>query len=646
MSFHCVLTGTGMKKGSPIYDIYSDIDLNDEVFERGEITEDSGRSSDNLEYKEILNALARLTIIMQQSNGIASKTVNGFGGYAIAEDGTIYCEYCCASALEYRNSNDFTKSDKVLFKIVPGKEPKVYANTLNGVTGAVGKYLPTTNVPKSGELNGCAGLFAWLVMYMLKPSESDTDLDSILSTELNRAFISTTSDAAFKVAMDLQTILRHKEDVDGETFYNFDTIVPMYPSFIQTGKPDFDVDNIRHSGDLVGFKKAWGLDDDCDSVASHTLKDLYGAFELSPKRQRTEEELKMIAEMRSTIDENMQVSDTLIDIATDIKKSSSLKFHFRDYMLKGPTGTGKTTMCKVLGLLLNLPVLTFSCDPDTDQLALGCSIVPNAETDESVSLSLEQFMAAMPSIDDMSFEPEKSYMRLTGEKKEHVSSDECMSVLLKKWAEVSEKQSKGFRYVYSNIAKAMKYGWIIEVQEPTVIQRPGVLTALNALTDDCGKLDLATGETIYRHPDAVMIYTTNLNLEGCFEMNQSQKSRFSQRTIDLPNEDEIVERLMTSTGYKDKKNAKKMVKVYSLADNYAKSKSICDGAIDFRALQAWATANMIRKNKIYENGVTEFIEKCTDDPAQKAIFITSCLQTEFKPAELNKTGIKNLRIRL
>lgn len=644
MSFHCVLTGTGMKKGAPIYDMYGAIDANDEVFERGEITEDSGRSSDNLEYKEILNALARLAIIMQQANGISTKSIKGFGGYAITDDGTIYCEYCCASSLEYRNSNDFTKSDKVLFKIVPGTEPKVYANTLNGLTGAIGKYLPTSNVPKSGELNGCAGLFAWLVMYMLKPSETDTELDKVFSMELNRAFVSITPDAAFKVAMDLQTILRHKEDVEGDLFYNFDTITPMYSSFIQAGKPDFDVDNVRHSGDLSGFKKAWGLDDDCDAVVSHTLKDLYGVFELSPKRQRTEEELQMISEMKSTIDENMQISDTLIDIANDIQKSSNLKFHFRDYMLKGPTGTGKTTMCKVLGLLLNLPVLTFSCDPDTDQLALGCSIVPNAETEESVSLSLDQFMATMPSIDDMSFEPEKSYMRLTGETKENVSSDECMSVLLKKWAEVSEKQSKGFRYVYSNIAKAMKYGWIIEVQEPTVIQRPGVLTALNALTDDCGKLDLATGETIYRHPDAVMIYTTNLNLEGCFEMNQSQKSRFSQRTIDLPNEDEIVDRLMTSTGYTDKKNAKKMVKVYSLADNYAKSKSICDGAIDFRALQAWATANMIRKNKIYENGVTEFIEKCTDDPTQKAIFITSCLQTEFKPAELEKNKLSKLRL--
>lgn len=119
-------------------------------------------------------------------------------------------------------------------------------------------------------------------------------------------------------------------------------------------------------------------------------------------------------------------------------------------------------------------------------------------------------------------------------------------------------------------------------------------------------------------------------------MNQSQKSRFAQRTIELPKDEEVVRRLMDSTGFKEVDTVRKMVAVYNAARNYALSREITDGAIDFRALQAWATANLIFPTRVYENGINQFIEKCTEDAGQKAMFVTNCLETQFKPQELQQ----------
>jgi hypothetical protein len=656
MSFHRVLTGTNMKCSdvSVCKNVKSCI-FTEETIDKnapeshGEISKKSDHERDAVEYKQYFNAYARLSHIIHKASGCMIPEMNdadGFGGICVDRDNdVIYAEYCDASALEYSKSKDFSTTDKTLLKINIS-EFNVSANTVNAKTGEVGRYTPVLNKPKAGERCGSAALFAYMVWLRFATPKSKTE--QTLQRELMRCLADAIPVSEHKFMQDLQTCIRYQEDIDDIKFNmsRFETIQPMMQSFVEKGKIDFDVDSIKESfGDFKGFEIAWGLASaEGGSVEnSHSLKELIGKFDFDPSRERTAEEKRILNDMRNTLDPEMYVSDTLIDIATDIKMSTKMKFKFRDYMLKGPTGTGKTTMCKVLGLLLNLPVVTFSCDPDTDQLALGCSVIPNAKTDDAPKIDIQSFLSTMPSIDDIMLDPEMSFKVITGKEKSDATSEDCTIEIMNKWSEITSKQENGFRYVYSNIAKAMKYGWIVEVQEPTVIQRPGVLTALNALTDDCGKLDLANGETIYRHPDAIMIYTTNLNLEGCFEMNQSQKSRFSQRTVDLPSEEELVSRLMQSTGYSNKEIAEKMVKVYTLADNYAKSKAISDGAIDFRALQAWATANMIRSNKVYENGVTEFIEKCTDDPSQKAIFITSCLENQFTPSKMKSSGMKDLR---
>ena len=44
---------------------------------------------------------------------------------------------------------------------------------------------------------------------------------------------------------------------------------------------------------------------------------------------------------------------------------------------------------------------------------------------------------------------------------------------------------QNFQYVDTPLVEAIRYGYILEIQEPTVIANPGVLVGLNSLLDRC-----------------------------------------------------------------------------------------------------------------------------------------------------------------
>lgn len=580
-------------------------------------------------YYNYLNPIEQLSLIYRNENGSDTNLTNS-GGF-FRKENMIICEYVLIDKSKYKKSitYDCSCDTRVIISIDLSRwewRGCVY-NPINDVTTPF-----TPGVNGNSKINAEACIFAYLaLMHYINDNQyyqhllDATNLCSLEGKESKRAFQSAV------LAFELQYLMQCTNSLIME----FCNVVKQAFPLLDTND---DIETDISFGDLYGYRKSVlkEVEETPNAARIMCLKDLYGSYNFDKARVRTDEERAIIEEMKARIDPDTEVPSMVLDIATEIQKSTNLNFKFRDYMLKGPTGTGKTTMCVMLGLLLDLPVLTFNCDPDTDQLALGLSIVPNAQEEGQKEITLDQFLDTLPDLDEITFDPEDSYLKITGESKANASASDCQREILLRWNKICAKQANGFRYVYSNIAKAMKNGWIIEVQEPTVIQRAGVLTALNSLTDDCAKMELANGETIHRHPDAIMIYTTNLNLEGCYEMNQSQKSRFAQRTVELPEEEIIVQRLMNATGYTDKETAIKMVRVYQSCYKFASSRAITDGAIDFRGLQAWATANMIFPDKIYQNGLNQFIEKCTDDQALKSQFVVDCLNIQFKPKENEK----------
>jgi len=78
--------------------------------------------------------------------------------------------------------------------------------------------------------------------------------------------------------------------------------------------------------------------------------------------------------------------------------------------------------------------------------------------------------------------------------------------------------------VETDFVKALKHGYLVEVQEPSTIIQPGVLVGLNSLLEQEGSITLPTGEIIRRHPDTVVIVTTNVSYEGCRPMNRATRS--------------------------------------------------------------------------------------------------------------------------
>lgn len=86
---------------------------------------------------------------------------------------------------------------------------------------------------------------------------------------------------------------------------------------------------------------------------------------------------------------------------------------------------------------------------------------------------------------------------------------------LSRRAENEQSNGQTYTYVETDFIKALKYGYVIEIQEPTTIMQPGVLVGLNSMLEQTGSITLPTGEIINRHPDAVVVVTTNVTYEGC-----------------------------------------------------------------------------------------------------------------------------------
>ena len=85
------------------------------------------------------------------------------------------------------------------------------------------------------------------------------------------------------------------------------------------------------------------------------------------------------------------------------------------------------------------------------------------------------------------------------------------------------------------------------------------------------------------------------------------------------------------TGYQNFPKLQLMVKTYSKCREYASEKAVSDGAIDVRALEDWAAANLINGD-VFGNGRNLFISKTSNDPDLKAEFM-SCLEAYFRPGD-------------
>lgn len=121
-------------------------------------------------------------------------------------------------------------------------------------------------------------------------------------------------------------------------------------------------------------------------------------------------------------------------------------------------------------------------------------------------------MMNLPDLDDMDYDPAGVYQALTGVENAAATSQDCMSIVLDRVTEKvralsrrdenSKSSGQTYTYTETDFIKALKNGYVIEIQEPSTIVQPGVLVGLNSLLEQTGTITLPTGEVIKRHPDA------------------------------------------------------------------------------------------------------------------------------------------------
>lgn len=348
----------------------------------------------------------------------------------------------------------------------------------------------------------------------------------------------------------------------------------------------------------------------------------------------------------------------VVNICKHAKATTGKSMQMRNFLLRGPAGTGKTMGAKAIAAGLGLPYMKYTCSANTEIFDFVGMIFPDSADESTGSAQLDaeretlmqmgginyanvSKLMKLPDLDDMDYDPAGVYMALTGVENAAATSQDCMSIVLDRVTEkvrelfktVKDKNSSGqtYRYVETDFVKALKHGYVIEIQEPSTIVQPGVLVGLNSLLEQSGSITLPTGEVIQRHPDAVVVVTTNTSYEGCRGMNQSVLDRMSLvRDVELPSPEVMAQRAMSVTGATDEYEVSKMVQVVNGLAEYCRKNSITDGSYGMRSLIDWIISSEITGD-VYESALYTIISKATADELDREALISTVLEPIFAP---------------
>lgn len=387
-------------------------------------------------------------------------------------------------------------------------------------------------------------------------------------------------------------------------------------------------------------------------VVEHT--DFVGKYPLTPGRTLSALELSLIPKLP----EWYIIPPEVVDICKHAQKTTGRPMQMRNFLLRGPAGTGKTMGAKAIAAGLGLPYMKYTCSANTEIFDFTGMIFPETDavsTDSSeldrereilksmggISYANVAKLLRLPDLDDMDYDPAGVYQALTGVENLAATVQDCMSVVLEKVTEkvqalskrAENRQSSGQNYTYveTDFVKALKHGYLVEVQEPSTIIQPGVLVGLNSLLEQEGSITLPTGEIIRRHPDTVVIVTTNVSYEGCRQMNQSVVDRMSLvKDIELPEPEVMVQRAMAVTGCADEYLVSQMVQVVNDMADYCRKNSITDGACGMRSLIDWVISAEISGDP-YLSAKYTVISKATADEEDREALITTILDPMFAP---------------
>lgn len=293
-------------------------------------------------------------------------------------------------------------------------------------------------------------------------------------------------------------------------------------------------------------------------------------FRLSPARQLTDTEQALVwIKPRSH-----QASEEEVRVGKEIKRNWNRgEMKIANILLEGDAGSGKTQLAKALSAHFGLPYTKVTCFADMDKSDVIGAILPviaperikKLEREDQLSLNAlyesDGYRSATEILADaLGVTPEQAALK--------------MKQLLKRVAEHREGEAVEYRFYPSEIVRAYQHGYLLEIQEPTVIRDAAVLMALNSALELDGSINLPT-EVIRRHPDFIAVITTNRSYAGTRPLNEALRDRVQHtEKMDLPAKEVMVERAMAKTSYRNQQVLDVLADVILVLDRAARANAI------------------------------------------------------------------------
>lgn len=281
---------------------------------------------------------------------------------------------------------------------------------------------------------------------------------------------------------------------------------------------------------------------------------------LSPDRQLTEDEQSLVWQKPPSHIESEVETRIYQEVVRNWNRG---EMKISTILLEGDAGSGKTQLAKALSADFNLPYTKVTCFADMDKSDVLGSILP-----------------VLPEEDDKSGKVE-------------------------------------YRYYPSEIVRAYENGWLLEIQEPTVIRDAAVLMALNSALESDGSLNLPT-HIVHRHPDFIAVITTNRGYNGCRPLNEALRDRVQHaEKLDLPPKSVMMERAKAKTGYESEAALSLLAETIILLDETARANAI-KGVAGMRSYIFWVDA-VASGASIQQTLYHKVLYKITTDPQELAI---------------------------
>lgn len=324
------------------------------------------------------------------------------------------------------------------------------------------------------------------------------------------------------------------------------------------------------------------------------------------------------------------------------KATSKFPAPMRTALFCGPAGAGKTEGSRAVAAGLGLPYMHYTCSDGTEILDLIGQVMP-AGSQETISLDEIRKMMDLPSTEEIINDPDPAYEKVFGKPAPAIYdiSEIIEETVNRTVAQVRNGASAGkdFVYIESDFIRAVRNGYVFEIQEVDMIKRSSLIVGLNALLESGHNafLTLPTGETVTKHPDCTILFTDNGNYEGARKLNQAILSRMSMvYLLEGPTTNEMFQRAMSRLHFPDETILNRMVKVIHDIQEYCRNEDITDGVCGQRELENWAMAVMvdaegmdITDELVHACAIETVINKTSQDPYDVARVQTACLDKEF-----------------